>query len=73
MYNWYMEHHVGYHIPYPNVTNTRYNLHGEAAAILIVYHNHFMKFMEFMCDVKDKPALTNIEKHFLSALKDVPT
>lgn len=72
-YNWYMEHHIGYHIPYPDVSNTRYGSHGEAAAVLVVYHDHFTKFMEFVRDAKDKPALTNIEKNFLNALKDMPT
>lgn len=72
-YNWYMEEKVGMHVAYPDVSNTRYGSHGEAAATLIVHRDHFISFMEFVRDAKDKPCLTNIEKNFLNSLKDKPT
>jgi hypothetical protein len=72
-YNWYMEKHLGLHIPYPDVSNTRYGTHGKAAATLVVYRSDFVCFIEFIRDAKDKPGLTNVEKNFLNALKDEPT
>jgi hypothetical protein len=36
-YTFYMDVHVGHPTPYPNVSNTQYGSHGEAAATLIVY------------------------------------
>jgi len=72
-YTFYMEVHAGYHIPYPDVSNTRYGSHGEAAATILVYHEHFINFMEFIRIAKDRPGQTNIEKNFAITLKDVPT
>ena len=72
-YVWYMEQHIGYRISYPDVSNTRYGSHGEAAATIIVYQGHFLSFMEAIRDAKDKPGETNIEKNFSAAIKDIPT
>ncbi len=73
IYDFYMERHIGKHIPYPDVSNTRYGSHGKAAATIMVYRAHFIDFMEFVRTTKDKPGHTNIEKNFLNALKDLPT
>jgi hypothetical protein len=70
-YNWYIEEKVGLRVPYPDVSNTRYSSHGEASATLI--RDHFIHFMEFVRDAKDKPGLTNIGKNFLDAIQDIPT
>ena len=73
-YNSYMEKHIGKHVPYPDVSNTRYGSHGEAAATIIVYHNQFLTFMEFVRLGKDNSQVyTNIEKNFVNALQDTPT
>ncbi|KAF9552336.1 hypothetical protein CPC08DRAFT_698685 [Agrocybe pediades] len=72
-YNFYMEYHTGQRVPYPDVSNTRYGTHGEAAAMIIAYRAYFISFMEFVRDGKDKPGETNIEKNFARALKDIPT
>ena len=72
-YIWYMEQHIGYHISYLDVSNTQYGSHGEAAATIIIYRGHFLSFMEAICDAKDKPGETNIEKNFSVAIKDIPT
>ena len=72
-YNIYMMKQVGEAIPYPDVSNTRYGSHGEAAATIIAYHQHFIEFMQFVYFGKDKPGETNIEKNFSNALKDPPT
>lgn len=72
-YVWYMERHIGHHVPFPDVSNTRYGSHGEAAAIILVYREHFLSFMAAIRDAKDKPGETNIEKNFAAAIKDIPT
>jgi len=72
-YDWYMEYHIGEHVPFPDVSNTRYGSHGEAAATIIVYRAHFIRFMEHIRNAKDKPGETNIEKNFANAIKDVLT
>jgi hypothetical protein len=72
-YDWFMEKHIGHHVPYPDVSNTRYGTHGDAAATLVIYREHFLAFMEFVRDAKDRPGLTNIEQNFLNGLQDLPT
>ncbi len=72
-YDWYMQHHIGHPVPYPDVSNTRYGSHGEAAGVLIVYRTHFLRFMEHIRDAKEKPGFTNIEKNFYMAIQDNPT
>ena len=72
-YLWYMEQHIGHRVPFPDVSNTRYGSHGEAAATILAYRKHFLSFMEAIRDAKDKPGETNIEKNFMAAIKDIPT
>ena len=72
-YNFYMEVNVGHRVPYPDVSNTHYGSHGEAAGTIISFHNHFLLFMESVRDGKQKPSETNIEKNFTNALKDPAT
>ncbi|TFK58365.1 hypothetical protein BDN72DRAFT_782188 [Pluteus cervinus] len=73
-YSWYMETVVGQHIPYPDVSNTRYGSHGEAAATIIAYLKAFIQFVDnFIRNSKEHPGQTNIEKNFTAGLKDIPT
>jgi len=72
-YTWYMEHNVQLHIPYPDVSNTRYGSHGEAAATILVYRKDFRSLMLHIRDAKDKAGWTNIEKNFAMAIEDIPT
>ena len=72
-YDFFMEVNVGHRVPYPDVSNTRYGSHGEAAGTIISFHSHFLLFMESVRDGKQKPGETNIEKNFTNALKDPAT
>jgi hypothetical protein len=68
-----MEQHIGHRVPFPDVSNTRYGSHGEAAATILAYRKYFLSFMEAIRDAKDKPGETNVEKNFMAAIKDIPT
>ncbi|PPR01504.1 hypothetical protein CVT26_015127 [Gymnopilus dilepis] len=72
-YLWWMEQKLGFRVPYPDVSNTRYGSHGEAAATILVYRLWFLLFMADLRDAKDKPGETNIEKNFHEAIQDIPT
>jgi hypothetical protein len=72
-YNIFIELHAGKRVPYPDVSNTRYGSHGEAAATIIVYLKHFIMFMNFVRTSKQRVLETNIEINFSNTLKDVPT
>ncbi|KAF8231692.1 hypothetical protein L208DRAFT_1210821, partial [Tricholoma matsutake] len=60
-------------LPYPNVSNTHYGSHGDAAGLLIVYQDYFIQFMEFIYAKKNQPGFTNFELNFYSALKNTET
>jgi len=68
-----MEVHIGHCVPYPDVCNTRYGSHGKAAETIVMHHEHFIRFLEFVRDSKDKVGFTNIELNFLNALKNKET
>jgi hypothetical protein len=72
-YDWYMEYHIGYCVPFPDVSNTQYGSHGEAVATIIIYLEHFKNFMKHIHDAKDRPREVNIEKNFASTIEDIPT
>ena len=58
-YVWYMEKHIGHHVPYPDVSNTWYGSHGEAATTILVYLAHLLSFMHAIM------WKTNLEKRIL--------
>ncbi|KAJ3559083.1 hypothetical protein NP233_g11353 [Leucocoprinus birnbaumii] len=72
-YAWFMEVRLGHHVPYPDVSNTHYGSHGEAAGTIIAYLDSFIAFMDSVRHQKENPSLTNIEQNFENALKDAPT
>ncbi|KAJ2914003.1 hypothetical protein MD484_g6411, partial [Candolleomyces efflorescens] len=72
-YKFWMNLHNGYDVPYPDVSNTRYGSHGEAAATILMHRDAFILFMQHVHDSKERPGHTNVEKNFTSALTDIPT
>ena len=46
-----MEQKISYRVPYPDISNTRYSSHGEAAAIILVYHSSFLSFRTLLTTV----------------------
>lgn len=72
-YRWYFAKVLGYPASYPDVSNTRYQTHGNAAAEIITHLSTYISFMEYVRDKKQKPGFTNVEKNFFTALHDIPT
>lgn len=58
---------------FPNTSNTHYQSHFEAAAVLIIYQPLVLEFLELIYDKKDSSSLNNLEANVYSALNDEAT
>ena len=58
---------------FPDVSNTHYSLHGDAATKLIGKLQIYWEFLEHVRDAKDKSEFMNIELNLYNALSDIPT
>ena len=63
----------GIPINFPNTSSNCYGSHCTAAAVLLQYHDKFLKFSEFVCDKKDHQVFTNMERNLYDALQYKPT
>ena len=63
----------GIAIAFPDTSNNRYGTYCEAAGVLLLHHNKFLEFLEFVRDSKKKRGFTNMEKNLYNALKDTAT
>ncbi|KAI5897896.1 uncharacterized protein SCHCODRAFT_02684172 [Schizophyllum commune H4-8] len=73
IFRWFFRRTVGHEVAYPDTSNTRYQSHCSAAAVLLAYLDVFKQFLVFVRDRKEKPGWTNIEFNFWNALHDDST
>jgi len=59
----------GIPLNFPNTSSVRYGSHCEAAAVLLEYHDAFLRFLEYVRDAKDRRRFSNMEKNLYAALK----
>ncbi|KAF8312380.1 hypothetical protein DL93DRAFT_2168471 [Clavulina sp. PMI_390] len=64
---------VGLLLQFPDVSNTRYGSHGEAAVVLLLFLPEFCTYIENMSNRKGKPGLNHMEQNLWDGLHDVPT
>ena len=64
---------VGTNFTFPDTSNTRFQSHCLASAALIMYHNQFVKYLEYAKLKKDKVRFSHMEQNMWKALHDVPT
>ena len=64
---------IGYMIRFPDTSNTRYQSHCEAAAVLLVYLPLFVEFLELVRDKKETGTFNHMEQNVYKALHDIPT
>jgi hypothetical protein len=65
---YHFRHTLGYDVTYPDMSNTRYQSHCEAAAKILVHHKIYVSFMKFIQEKKESMEFTNIEHNFVKAL-----
>jgi hypothetical protein len=64
---------IGYMIRFPDTSNTRYQSHCEAAAVLLVYLPLFLEFLELVRNKKETGTFNHMEQNVYKALRDIPT
>jgi hypothetical protein len=64
---------VGYMISFPDTSNTRYQSHCEAAAVLLVYLPLLIEFLELVRDKKDSGSFNHMESNVYRGLQDIST
>ena len=67
-YRWWWEENVGKNHTFPDTSNTHFQSHCEAAAILLQYLPHFIKFLEFVASKKQAMKLNHMEQNLWNAL-----
>ncbi|KAJ7055234.1 hypothetical protein C8F01DRAFT_1063099 [Mycena amicta] len=69
----YFDHEYGFNLAFPDTSNTRFQSHMEACAVLIQYRDWFIQFMEYIRDNKHSRQLNHLEANVYRALKCVYT
>ena len=69
----YFEAYIGYIIPFLDTSNTQYQSHCEAAAVLLLYLLLFIEFLELVWDKKDSGSFNHMESNAYCSLQDIPT
>ena len=64
---------VGGELTFPDTSNTRFQSHCEAAAILLVHLEKFISFLEYVKAKKDTQKFNNMENNLYKALHCTPT
>lgn len=64
---------LGYMIKFPDTSNTHFQSHCMAAAILILYLPYFLKFLLLVHDKKENQSFNHMEQNIFEGLKDIPT
>jgi hypothetical protein len=64
---------LGFAILFPDTSNTRYQSHCNAAAVLIIYRSLLLQFLELVRDKKESGQFNHMENNLYRALQDVPT
>jgi hypothetical protein len=54
---------------FPNISSVQYGSHCEAAAVLLEYHDAFLRLLEYVRDAKDRRRFSNMEKNLYTTLK----
>ncbi|KIJ35205.1 hypothetical protein M422DRAFT_262587 [Sphaerobolus stellatus SS14] len=67
------EEQFGYFLNFPDISNTCYQSHREAAAELIAHLDFYKKYLELMMDRKEARSLNHMERNLQIALEDIPT
>src|SRR5436190_62596 len=67
-YRWWWQEHVGENYTFPDTSNTRFQSHCEAAAVLLQHLSHFIEFLEFVQSKKQTMKLNHMEQNLWDAL-----
>ena len=68
VFRWWWKTNVGTDFTFPDTSNTRFQSHCEAAAVLLQHWPHFVKFLEFIRAKKQQMRFSHMEENLWNAL-----
>ena len=63
----------GTNFTFPDTSNTRFQSPCEAAAVLTIYHDQFLQYLDYAEQRKVVVRYSHMEKNLVNALNDIPT
>ena len=67
-FRWWWATHVGTEFTFPDTSNNRFQSYCEAAAVLLLHLEHFIQFLEHVCDKKQNTLFSHMEQNLWNAL-----
>ncbi|KAF8800758.1 hypothetical protein BYT27DRAFT_7235975 [Phlegmacium glaucopus] len=64
---------VGKKFTFPDMSNTHFQSHCEAAAALTLHHEKFVEYLKYAKDKKEHARYSHMEENLWKALHDIPT
>ncbi|KAF8238517.1 hypothetical protein L208DRAFT_1242016, partial [Tricholoma matsutake] len=59
---WWWAAHVGMEFTFPDTSNNWFQSYCEAAAVLLLYLQHFIQFLEYICEKKQTSQFSHMEE-----------
>ncbi|KAJ3740020.1 hypothetical protein EV360DRAFT_58005 [Lentinula raphanica] len=69
----FFDYKLGFNIAFPDTSNTRFQSHAEACAVIITYLDLFIEFLTYVKQNKGSGSLNHMEQNVFDGLQDIPT
>ncbi|KAJ3965351.1 hypothetical protein EV361DRAFT_810856 [Lentinula raphanica] len=69
----YFDYKLGFNLAFPDTSNTRFQSHAEACALIITHLDLFIEFLTYVKHNKGSGTLNHMEQNVLNGLHDIPT
>ncbi|KAJ3847622.1 hypothetical protein EV368DRAFT_50851 [Lentinula lateritia] len=69
----FFDHKLGFNVSFPDTSNTRFQSHAEACAVIIIYLDLFIEFLTYVKQNKGSGKLNHMEQNVFDGLQDIPT
>ncbi|KAJ3964415.1 hypothetical protein EV361DRAFT_955963 [Lentinula raphanica] len=69
----YFDYKIGFNLAFPDTSNTRFQSHAEACALIITHLDLFIEFLTYVKLNKGSGALNHMEQNVLNGLHDIAT
>ncbi|KAJ3774381.1 hypothetical protein FB446DRAFT_639948 [Lentinula raphanica] len=68
----FFDYRLGFNIAFPDTSNTRFQSHAEACAVIITYLDLFIEFLTYVKQNKGSGTLNHMEQNVFEGLQDIP-
>ncbi|KAJ3754315.1 hypothetical protein EV360DRAFT_86942 [Lentinula raphanica] len=69
----YFDYKIGFNLAFPDTSNTRFQSHAEACALIITHLDLFIEFLTYVKHNKGSGSLNHMEQNVLNGLQDIAT